>query len=139
MRGRFVCLGLGGMLLLGSSVACDNVAIVSVVDARVFREPDNKISIDVDLRAAEQSGRSVGPYCVSAHVVPFGFDTNTPGLSSYRGQADFVRVCANDLYDGDTRTFHLVLTRTDIIAKNPIRVQTQRGRLVEDWMSVEAP
>lgn len=138
MRGALFLLGICGALALG--VACDNVAILTVVDARVLRDPQSKVvSIDVDLRAAEQSGRSVGPYCVSAHVVPFGFDTNTPGLTTYRGQADVTQICDADLSDGDTRTFHLVLTRTDIIAKNPIRVQTRRGGLVDDWMSVEAP
>ncbi len=139
MRTHASRIGLAAAVLLVSGTACDNVAIVSVVDARVFREPDNRLVVDVDLRAAEQSGKSVGPYCVSAHVVPFGFDTNTPGLTTYRGQVDVTQICADDLHDGDTRTFRLVLGRTDILTKNPIRVQTQRGRLVEDWLATEAP
>lgn len=139
MRGSLLAVGFASLALATSSVGCDHVAIVQVIDVRVFRDPDNGVSLDVDLRAAEQSGNSVGPYCVSAHVVPFGFDTNTPGLTAYRSQSDFTKLCAADLTDGDTRTFHLVLNRKDIAATNPIRVQTQRGKLVEDWMGAVAP
>lgn len=139
MRGSLLAVAAAGLALAMSSAGCDHVAIVQVIDVRVFRDPDNGVSLDVDLRAAEQSGNSVGPYCVSAHLVPFGFDTNTPGLTAYRSQTDVAKICAEDLTDGDSRTFHLVLSRKDIVTANPIRVQTQRGKLVEDWMATEAP
>lgn len=139
MRGSLLAVAAAGLALAITSAGCDHVAIVQVIDVRVFREPDNGVSLDVDLRAAEQSGNSVGPYCVSAHLVPLGFDPNTPGLTVYRSQIDVAKICAEDLTDGDTRTFHLVFNRRDIASENPIRVQTQRGRLVEDWMAAEVP
>ncbi len=127
---------LAAVGLLVASASCENVSKITIVDVRPFRVDDKNVGVDVDVVAAEQSGRTVGPYCVSVHVVPFGFDPNTPGLLRYRGEVGYAEVCADDLHDGDMRTYHLVTTRppyeSKIETNNPIRVQTQFGRTISD-------
>jgi hypothetical protein len=129
-------LALGSALL---SLACTRVSAVLILDARPSRAPDNRVAVDVQLEAVEQGGGGAGPYCVSVHWFNFGFDSNTEERATYEGELDSVEQCANDLSDGDQRTYRLVSNRTDLATGLPARVQVRQGHSFQTKEGVFAP
>jgi hypothetical protein len=121
-------------------LACDQGATVLVLDARPSRAADRRVVVDVQLEAVEPGGRNVGWYCVSIHWFNFGFDPATPPAGRYVGELDFLEQCADDLRDGDQRTFRLVSHNTDLVKGMPARVQVRRGKgEAIDTMGIIAP
>lgn len=112
--------------------ACERPANVVIVEATPFRGEGARVVVDVELEGVDQAGGSAGPYCVSVHWFPIGFDPAFQGVQvRYVGETDFVSACGNDLGDGDRRTVRLVSNKTDLVAGAPARVQVRQGRLFE--------
>jgi hypothetical protein len=129
-------LALAAVLL---AIACARTAGVLILDVRVSRETDNRVIADVQLEAVEQGGGHNGPYCVSIHWVPFGFDGTTPDRIKYDGELDAVEQCSNDLRDGDQRTFRLVSNKTDLPKGLPARAQVRYGDQFQTRGAIFAP
>jgi len=91
MRAALVMLAIAfGM----AAMACDGPgASIEITDARAFRGADNRVVLDVDLRAHEALGGSVGIYCTRV---------------TFAGQGNPAEVCSADLEGGDTKTVRLV-------------------------------
>ena len=128
-RRRFATLALGALVFGATGCSIDRNAALEILEARIVRDPDGRVAIDLSIEAIEQSGKNVGTYCVSAHFMPIGFATNTFEAPRYNNELDFVQLCASDLEDGDRRAFRLVSNRTDLPPLTPVRVQARLARV----------
>jgi hypothetical protein len=133
---RVLVLSLSAALL---ALACDRSVAVVILETRTARAPDNRVFADVEVEAVEQGGRGAGGYCVSIHWFNPGFNPATEPRSYYPGELDRIEQCANDLSDGDRRTFRLVSNRSDLAAGLPARVQVRVGDSFETQEGVFAP
>lgn len=111
-------------------LACDPKATsVTLVSARALRGEAGHLLVEVVVDGAEQAGGSVGQYCVSMHVMPFGHvPTLVDNEIRYATELDYAGSCQSDLGDGDRRTFLLGTQRVDLPPGQPIRVQARIGR-----------
>ena len=126
-----------GLLLIGIlGAACDRASGVLVLDARLARNADGRVSAEVEVEAAEQGGRNAGAYCVSIHWFSIGWSgigigdsiTYPPERPGIPGEIDRVEVCESDLRDGDQRTLVLVSNVGKFIpVRAPARVQVRQG------------
>lgn len=121
------------------ALACDRSSGVLILDARVSRGLDESVIADIQLEAVEQGGGGAGPYCVSIHWFNFGFNGATEERAFYEGERDSVEECANDLSDGDQRTWRLVSHKTDLERGLPARVQVRQGKVFRSKGAVFAP
>lgn len=90
-------LALAAALALASFACSGTRASVEIEDARtswVNLEVNRHIYIDLDLLAHDQLGGPIGQYCASV-VIP---------------SQDTAHLCANDLSDGDRKTFRIEST-----------------------------
>ncbi len=143
MRRSSSSLALAGLVVLASVVSlttlgCDTVSYVRILDARVTRDAENHVVADVQLEAAEKGGGNVGHYCVSIHYFVVG-TVQSVGYQTYPGELDAAELCDDDLSDGDQRFVRLVSTRTDLGAGLPARVQVLQGRDFEFREGVFTP
>jgi hypothetical protein len=129
--------------LAAMNVSCNRTAGVAIEDVRPSRVAGtNAISVDVEVAGYEQSGGSVGAYCVSVHFCPEGFIADlTDPQPGYFAELDRVETCVSPsevLKDGDRRTFRFVSHRTDIPANLNLRAQSRIGHEY-DYMDVPTP
>ncbi|MBX3189837.1 MAG: hypothetical protein KF819_22620 [Labilithrix sp.] len=121
---RRIALALAPFVL----AACERPSQVLLLGANPYRDADGRVVVDVDVEGVEQSGGSVGLYCVSVHWFPPGVFRGQPAAHRYFGEVDHVVLCATDLGDGDRRTVRLPSTRTDLPPGMPARVQIRLDR-----------
>lgn len=124
-------LALSAVVLLAS---CSRTAGVTVLEVRPVRLDDNAVLVDVEVAGFEQSGKDVGPYCVSVHFLPAFYDLSlTAPATVYFAEMDQVEQCLpgdNGMRDGDRRTFRFVSTKRDLPG-GFVRAQTKVGREIE--------
>lgn len=91
---------------------CDDPdVLIDVTDARVYRQADKTVAVEVDLEGHERLGKNLGTYCVRVTFVP-----EDPA---------YHEDCKADLEDGDTKTVRLVSTKTDLLPGSAIRVRVR--------------
>jgi hypothetical protein len=133
MRSLRALLAASFAALLGSAsgLACgDREATVVVDDVSATVQDDKRVRVEVSVRASEQTGASVGRYCVSVNWL--GYDTSLlDPAPTYLGAYETLTQCAADLGDGDTRRFVFVSTRTDIPPGTSIRAQAIVGHEIQ--------
>ena len=114
--------------------SCSRTSGVALVEVRPVRLDDNAVLVDVEVAGFEQSGKDVGPYCVSVHFLPAFYDLALTAPSTvYFAEMDRVEQCVpgdNGLRDGDRRTFRCVSTTKDLPG-GFVRAQTRVGREIE--------
>lgn len=139
MSRRVLTFVLGLAFALASSVACERPSQVVIRNVIAYRGADNRVIVDVELEGVEQSGRAVGPYCVSVHWFVAGLDPGAfePQLR-YFGEIDHATQCASDLGDGDRRTMRFVSNETSLLRGAPARVQVRHAGII-DITGVAAP
>jgi hypothetical protein len=133
MRSRRVLLVavLGSLSLGVAGPACgDREATVVIDDVSATVQDDRRVRVDVVVRASEQTGASVGRYCVSVNWL--GYDTTLlEPAPTYFGAFETLTQCAADLGDGDTRSFVFVSTRVDIPSGTSVRAQAIVGHEIQ--------
>ena len=103
---------------------CDHPSAVIVDDATAIRTPDGHVQVDILVTGAEQAGRTIGGYCVSAHWMGVIDPNLTDPAPTYYGELDQVTQCYSGLGDGDRRTIRITSTHTtDLTPGTAIRCQ----------------
>lgn len=114
--------------------SCSRTSGVTVLEVRPVRLEDNAVLVDVEVAGFEQSGKDVGPYCVSVHFLPAIYDLSvTAPATVYFAEMEQLEQCLpgdNGLRDGDRRTFRFVSTKKDLPG-GFVRGQTKVGREFE--------
>lgn len=133
-----ILFGMLGIALVAWS--CEGGASVHIFKAQAFRgQDDARVTVDVEIEADEQGGGAVGRYCVSVHWMYFGFNPFTEPLRSYPGEFESLQQCADDLHDGDRRTYRFVSNRLDLMQGQPARVQVLHAGKFAFTDGVSAP